>query len=225
MNKLLVTISMVLFTTFSFAQTITYGIKAGANLSTLGLSGPSTDLAINSQSKTGYQIGATVDIGFEHFSIQPGLFYITKGDKFVEQYSILSQNNQYTNTHVTGTTRYNYLQLPVNFLYKLQVSPMVKIYAGGGPYIAYGINGTTTGHSAGPSFPGDYTNPVSFGSGYYSTQNKRIDYGINFVEGVEINKHYTIDLNYSLGIRNINSDISDIASRNRTLALSVGYRF
>lgn len=225
MNKLLVTISLVLCTTFSFAQTITYGIKAGANLSTVAFSGFTPGMAIDNQNRAGYQIGATVDIGFQHFSIQTGLYYITKGGKAVEQYNYIDGFNQNTNLHLNLNTRYNYLELPVNLLYKLQVSPMVKIYAGGGPYLGYGINGTTTDHSTGPSFPGDYTNPVSFGRGYYINENKRLDYGINFIEGVEINKHYTIDLNYSLGIRNIGSQASDIASRNRTLALSVGYNF
>jgi Outer membrane protein beta-barrel domain len=224
MNKLLVTISLVLFTTFSFAQTITYGIKAGANLSTVAFSGSLPDFAINNQNKTGYQIGATVDIGFQHFSIQPGLFYITKGEKYVTEGTYQDQNNQTTGQHVNGNTRYNYLELPVNLLYKLQVSPTVKIYAGGGPYLGYGISGTTNASFTTGTNSSTNQFGVSFGSGGYK-DNKLLDYGINFAEGVEINKHYTIDMNYSLGLRNISHDIGDVQFRNRTLGLSVGYLF
>jgi hypothetical protein len=116
----------------------------------------------------------------------------------------------------------NYLELPVNLLYKIQVAPGTKIYAGGGPYLGYGLSGTTINHLTG-SQTSDYTGGVKFGSDEAKDDYKALDYGVNFTAGVELLKHFTIDLNYGLGLKNISW--SPGSAENRSLALSVGYLF
>ena len=219
MYKLLLTFPLVLITTFSFAQTFDFGIKAGANLSTLPYDGSAPNFSFDHQNKIGFQAGVTADIGFQHFSIQPGLFFITKGEKFTENLSALTGDD----THGTGSTKFNYLEVPVNLLYKLRAAPMLKIYAGGGPYLGYGLSGTTILHITTGSTTSNYQGGASFGSDN-NNEYKLLDYGINFIAGVQLKKHFTVDLNYSLGLRNISwSSGNDF--KNRTLGLSVGYLF
>jgi hypothetical protein len=224
MNKLLLTFSLVLLTTFSFAQTFDFGIKAGVNLSTASVSGP-PPVSIydhpDHQYKTGFQAGVTADIGFQHFSIQPGLFFITKGEKFREDLAFLI-GGQPNSTYETVSTNFNYLELPVNLLYKLQAAPAVRIYAGGGPYLGYGLSGKTTVHVRGDETHDSQAN-APFGS-ENTSEYKSLDYGANFIAGVALKKHFTVDLNYSLGLRNIAWTPGN-GLKNRTLGLSVGYLF
>jgi Outer membrane protein beta-barrel domain len=225
MNKLLLTLSLTLLTTFSFAQTFDLGIKAGVNLSTVSFNNPIPNYVVGFQNTTGFQAGVIEDINFQHFTIQPGLFFITKGDKFTDELSITNPGNSYQsyNYHNTGSEKFNYLELPINVLYKVKASPMAKIYAGGGPYIGYGLSGTTSSQLTG-SQTSDYHGSIDFGTDHTKNDYKLFDYGANLIAGVELKKHYTIDLNYSLGLRNIVwSSIENV--KNRSLGLSVGYLF
>jgi len=222
MNKLLLTLSLVLFTTFSFAQTFNLGVKAGVNLSTTAFSTTYPNYAVDPQNRTGFQVGVVEDINFQHFTIQPGLFFITKGGKFTDEYSI-SDNYQSYSYHTTGTDKFNYLELPVNVLYKVQASSLAKIYAGGGPYAGYALSGSVISQLTG-SQTTNYNESLAFGSDHTKDEYKLFDYGVNFIAGVEIKKHYTIDLNYSLGLRNIAWTTEDNI-KNRSLGLSVGYLF
>ena len=219
MNKLLLTLSLVLFTTFSFSQSLDFGIKGGINLSTVAFSGPALNFTGDNQNRVCYQFGVTADVGFQYLSIQPGLFFITKGGKYIEEFDDVTNSQTYVE-HVVGNNKYNYLELPVNLLYKLQAAPGVKIYAGGGPYMDYSLSGTSIQHVTG-STTYDYQGSISYGSDH-NKDDKRINYGVNFIAGVELKKHFTVDLNYGLGLTSVAWDITD---RNRTLGLSVGYLF
>ncbi len=222
MNKLLLTLSLVLLTTFSFAQTFNLGVKAGVNLSTTAFSTTYANYAVDPQNRTGFQVGVIGDIAFQHFIVQPGLFFITKGGKFTDEYSFLGTYQSYS-YHTTGTDKFNYLEMPVNLLYKVQVAPATKIYAGGGPYIGYALSGSVISQETG-SQTANYNESLAFGNDRTKDEYKPFDYGINFIAGVEIKKHYTIDLNYSLGLKNIVWTPEDNI-KNRSLGLSIGYLF
>ena len=76
MKKLLVTVVLFTFSTFSFAQTFSLGPKAGVNVS--NYSGGD----INSDAKVGYHLGGVLNFGFgEIFSIQPEVLFSTQGAK------------------------------------------------------------------------------------------------------------------------------------------------
>ena len=112
---------------FSLAQSINVGIKAGVNFSKLAAS--SGGLTLTSSSTTGFHVGAVVDLGFDNWSLQPGLLYSTKG-------------GTYGSAADGGTAKLtlNYVEVPVNLLYNI---PLVvgKVFIGGGPYFGYGISG------------------------------------------------------------------------------------
>ncbi len=102
----------------------------------------------------------------------------------------------------------------------MQAVPGVKIYAGGGPYMDYSLSGTSIQHVTG-STTYDYQGNISFGSDHYK-DDMRINDVINFIAGVELKQHFTVDVNYGLGLTSIAWGSTD---RNRTLGLSVGYLF
>jgi hypothetical protein len=217
MKKSILTFLLATATTFIFAQTINFGVKAGVNLSTITSSDGTYH--IDNKNTTGYHAGVIADIGFQQFSIQPGLFFITKGSS----YPGLFADNTGNTAKMTTILKLNYLELPVNVLYKLQALPGVRIYLGGGPYLGYGLSGSWKYPN--PSGPlGSYSHRnVSFGTDTLLDY-KNPDYGINFITGVELKRRFTIDLNYSLGLGNIRWDQA-AKIRNRSMGISLGYLF
>jgi|ERR1700744_5166168 len=216
MKKLLLILCLTGFTTISFAQSINLGVKAGANLSNLAFSGVGYNLG--NQYTTGFHAGLVADIGFQQFSIQPGLFFITKGTMYTD--SLINNLGQKAGTQTLKTTL-NYLELPVNLLYKIQAAPKAKIYLGGGPYLGYGLSGSNEEYTTPASGPTSHSS-LSFGGGFPHYRNP--DYGVNFIAGIEMAKRFTFDLNYSLGLGNLVYP-AGAKLQNRSMGLSVGYWF
>jgi hypothetical protein len=115
------------------AQSIRFGLKAGANLSNL-----SGDLVNQSQynNRFGFHGGVMVNFGLANdlISIQPEVLYSQKGFKYADQsYTVLG--NTYRNT---GSVRYDYLDVPV--LVRLKVS---GVFFEVGPQYSYLMNIST----------------------------------------------------------------------------------
>lgn len=208
MKKLLLTLCLVSATmTISFAQSFNFGIKAGLNLSNQSVNPPNP---WSTKNLTGFHAGVIADIAIKNVSIQPGIFFTTKGEITLENLKQLTgQGGTYDAKEVL-----NYIEVPVNLLYKIKATPAVKIYFGGGPYLAYGISGHGTEAGAFPIYT------VHFDSNGY----KNPDYGVDFVAGVELFKKLLIDVNYDLGLGNL-SRVNDVTIRNRVIGVSVGYLF
>lgn len=208
MKKLLLTICLVLASIITcFAQSFNFGVKAGLNLSNQSMN-PSN--ASSTKNLTGFHAGVIADIGVKDISIQPGLFFTTKGEVTPENLKQLTgQGGTYNAKEVL-----NYIEVPVNLLYKIRTAPAVKIYFGGGPYLAYGISGHGTEAGAFPTYT------VHFDSNGY----KNPDYGVNLVVGGELFKKLLIDVNYDLGLDNL-SRVDGQTIRNRVIGVSVGYLF
>ncbi|MCD8260825.1 MAG: PorT family protein [Bacteroides sp.] len=137
---------------------VTFGITAGANLSTF-----SGDMK-NTQSLLRYQVGITADILLtDNLYLLTGLDLQTKGAK----HSPKSAPN----------VKYNpiYLQLPVNIGYKFDVGPNMRLVINAGPYLAYVIGGKAKS---------DGNKESVFGN----NKLKRLDYGLMGGAGVEIGK-------------------------------------
>ncbi|HEY4195461.1 MAG TPA: porin family protein [Mucilaginibacter sp.] len=192
----------------SFAQSFNIGIKAGLNLSNQSIN-PSG--SVETKNLTGFHAGIIADIGLKDFSIQPGIFLTTKGEVTPQNLKQITGEDQGT---YNAKEVLNYIEVPINLLYKIKVSPMVKIYIGGGPYLAYGISGHGTEAGAFPTYTVHFDN-----DGY-----KNPDYGVNFVAGAELLKKVIFDANYGLGLGNL-SRVDGLSIRNRVIGVSVGYLF
>jgi hypothetical protein len=107
------------------------------------------------------------------------------------------------------TEHLNYLEASEALVYGTQ-STSGTLYAGLGPYIAYGLGGKV-------KFNGG-SEPL-FGSDGY----KRFDAGIHFVGGYRLRSGWSVGVGYDWGLYDKSNDPSDYTSRNRTFSVSVGY--
>jgi len=196
---------MLITSTYTFAQDIKFGIKAGLNLPTMKTEIEGMD--IDSKANLNFQIGGYVDFDFEKFSIQPGLVLNGKGSKV----SVLGLESK---------SSLMYLEVPVNFYYKVPLN-FGNIYLGGGPYAGYGISGKskTKGELLGETL--DEEEDIKFGD---DEDFKALDFGLNFGGGVRLTNGLALGANYGLGLSNMSND-DDAKAKNRVLSFTVGYFF
>lgn len=200
------------------------GIKAGFNSANLTI-----DNAGNVNDKRAipsWHAGLFADLPLlPVLSLQPGVFLTGKGAKFT-----LGDNE--SNNYSEVSTRPMYLEVPVNLVVKLPLPNKVKVFAGAGPYGAYGIGGKNKidGKLLGVSFADEdnieWSNddPKNGNNGNaYNGDLKRFDFGLNIMAGLEIS-HFVLNANYGYGLVNIRpgADNDNSKYQNRVASVSVG---
>lgn len=203
--RLTLMVAMLAIVTAVSAQT-SLGIKGGVNMS--NFYGDELD---DRNVKIGFHVGVAADYEFMYnHAIQTGLFFTTKGAKYQGEFG-----------SVTGEVSLNpmYLQLPVHYAYKIDVSPGTRVVLHAGPYVAYGIGGkanVTISSSEGSS----ETDGVDiFGEDGFD----RFDAGLGLGVGAEFGR-FLVDLGWDMGLVNI-SGYSEANVKNQNAYLSVGYKF
>jgi hypothetical protein len=168
---------------------------------------------LNYNLMVGFHAGANMNLRFgPDLFIQPGLLFSLKGAK------------QEILTDMIRTTKFYYIEIPLNIIYRPQVGDG-HILIGAGPYGAYGIKGEEIDAAYG-TIPVKFLNKADLNNDdfrYY----KPFDGGINLLFGYDLYNGIFIHLNTQLGLLKINSFyIEDKASKkNIGSGLSVGYRF
>lgn len=198
--KLMLVLALFAMVTAVSAQ-VSLGVKGGINMS--NLYGDELD---NENVKFGFNVGLLADIDFSFNSaIQTGLFFTTKGYKYD------SGNLDYTENLM-------YIQLPVHYAYKIDVTPGTRVVFHAGPYAAYGVGGSRkldTGEL------GSLEVDKIFGDGML--QYKPFDAGLGLGVGAEFGP-ILVDLGWDMGLVNI-SNTSNGNVKNQNAYLSVGYKF
>ncbi len=175
---------------------VSLGLKGGINLSNVY-----GDDVSNTDAKIGFHAGILADFEFSYNSaIQSGLIFTTKGYKGGDEVKANSM----------------YLQLPVHYAYKLDVSPGTRIVFHGGPYAAYGVGGKITNGVEMDIF-GD--------EGFF----KRFDAGLGIGVGAEFGP-MILDLGWDFGLLDIVDDdffdeFDTGSVKNKSAYLSIGYKF
>lgn len=213
MKKILLLAGLTIASLTTFAQTTTFGVNAGANFSKLTSSADGG--SASTQSLTGFHVGGVVDIGFsEQFSIQPGLLFSTKGGKS-------SYNIDVDGTNFSGSAKItlNYLEVPVNFIYKAPAGEG-NVFIGAGPYVGYGLSASSSVTGDGATQDGEGT---KFGSG--DDDIKRVDFGVNFLVGYQLKQGLAISAGYGLGIANLSNSSDNGNTKNQVVTVSLGYFF
>lgn len=217
MKKLfLMTIALVIangvFGQYSY-QGMEWGIRAGVNFPTYGLSG--SDEQYTPFSSTSFHLTGFVDIPIaQHkFYFQPGLSLQGKG-------SIIVSDRR---GKVTQSTLW--LEVPMNFVARFAVVDGSGIFGGIGPYVAYGLSGN---NNYDISWRRDHD---EFAFGNEGTL-KNLDYGVNIIAGYEFLNKMLVHVGYSLGLSDLrgaygnnNRYFPEGKVTNRAISIGVGYNF
>ncbi|WP_212000717.1 porin family protein [Chitinophaga sp. HK235] len=209
------------------------GVKGGWNLSNITTtSGGSTE---DAKTLSGFNVGVIADLPLvpRILSFQPGVFYTTKGTK-----SEVGDKN-----HVSLTSPYakysqnpSYIEVPLNLIGKLPIGEGASLFAGVGPYFAFGVAGrnkyeavTVAGAASGSSdIKWDDDTPFNNGDLNQGRDKwKRFDWGGNVQVGAEIS-NFLISAQYGIGFAKVYSgqdNNADDKNKNRVFSVSVGYLF
>jgi hypothetical protein len=203
MKKVLLAATAIFTFGLATAQDISYGAKAGLNMSTL------TGDVEDAKSIFGFHVGGFVEIKIsEKFAIQPELLYSTQGAK-----SEFQEDFEGTLVKVSETLNLGYLNIPI--MAKYYVSEKFNIQAG--PQIGLNLSAKAKAEA---SFDG-----VSFSETVdIKDEVEALDLGFNFGLGYNISEKLFLEGRYNIGLSNISKD-SEFKAQNGVFQLSVGYRF
>ena len=190
----IVFLAAVLTASYAQAQEMTYGVRAGFNLTNMwGGDGLDTKM------KPGFQIGIVADYDImEDFAFQMGLLFATQGFK-----------TEADEDDFSLTTNLNYLQIPMNAQYKLDLGG-AKLLLQAGPYLGYGLGGKMTGKVGSKSV----SENIKFGDDGFNA----FDFGLGFGAGLQFN-NVQVGLGYNLGLAKFSAD----GFRNNGLAVTLTY--
>jgi len=202
MKKLLV-VSIALFSLISLnAQNIRFGVTAGTSIASQKFK--SSGITISGDSKVGFTAGVLADMGLsENFVFQPGLNFTQKGSKI-------------SSDGMTATQTLNYIELPLNFLFKTAAGSG-SFFGGIGPVLGYGISGKAES--------GGESQDIHFGNGD-NDDYKPFEFSGNIIAGYEFSNGFLISANYNHGFSNIlNGAGSDASAKNNYFGIRLGYKF
>jgi len=221
-NKLLsIVLILVISASFAIAQeksTMSFAVIGGLNFQNLNGKAFNGDKLKNDM-LLGYHFGANVQIPIvPEFYFQPGILFSTKGAKNVSTLS-------------TSTTKLNYIEIPLNMVYKASLGKGFFML-GFGPYLAYGIGGkvTTKGSSITLEQNVKFKSIVQSGDDLLVPYYKPFDAGANIFVGYEMSSGIFLQLDTQFGMLNINPEYKGFTAdkssvKNTGFGLSVGYRF
>lgn len=193
-------------------QIVRLEFKGGVNLSDQSVR--AMGMAVKGSYMIGFHAGMLFNIdASDEFSIQPGVFYSNKGYRYNQALAI---GTRIAPKPVMGKVQINYVEAPVNMLYKFDIKETIIGYFGGGGYAGYGLSGSYI-------MQGRKTD-IAFAKAIEGFQYKNPDYGVNGIIGSQISKHVLIEANYSLGLNNL-SFYQGYTIHNRSTGLSIGYLF
>jgi hypothetical protein len=149
-----------------------------------------------------WQAGLALAISVGKIAFQPALLFSQKGERFAIQTYTGDFVGIYTSTN--GSTRTNWLEMPLNIVYTMHGDHGLQLFAG--PYVALGVGGRQRGITTNTVFGGgntsgarDFDNQITYGP---DTNNQRLDLGTNFGIGYLLGP-VQVQLGYSLGLRNL----------------------
>ncbi len=208
-TSLIAVVLLIGITASAQEKPLTFGVKAGVNLSNMGGDASGTD------AKIGFQGGVTLD-----YAITPELYIIsglnvsTKGFKMKD---VEMDFSDWGKGDYSGDVTFNpiYLELPIHLGYKLRVADNTKLVFQAGPYLAYGVGGKATIKK---NIGGEEKGNVFSTGGL-----KEFDFGFGGAVGAEFGK-IGVNLGYDFGFVNV-ADTDEGKFKNMNAYLTVGYKF
>ncbi|MDY0102716.1 MAG: porin family protein [Lentimicrobium sp.] len=199
-----------------------FGIIGGVNFQNLNGKDMDGDKLENDMI-VGFHAGINVQLPIApQFYFQPGFMFSTKGGE---------NSTTLLGTTITSTYKLSYIELPLNLVYKGELSNGY-VLLGFGPYVAYGIGGKATIEGGAVTLESDieFKKEVETGDPLTTSYFKPLDAGANIFFGYELASGIFAQLDAQLGLININPDDkrlpdNKLAIKNTGFGLSLGYRF
>jgi hypothetical protein len=212
-SRLLLTASLIFAATTVFSQ-VKIGPALGINFANSSVKFDGEK--INTTGVTLFHWGAIAEISIaENFAFQPGLLYSSKGFKMKEVAPELQG--------VSVTRKVNYLDIPLNFMYKVNMGQKSNFIVLAGPYLSYGLSGTSkVGGDLGGFGSIGSSQDIKFGSGD-DAEAKRFDFGLNGGAGFQFGK-FQITAQYGLGLYNT-TPIEDVKAYSHVFGISTAFLF
>ena len=201
----------------SHAQ-VSFGAQIGANIGMGHASDENATLAalsVANDPKVGFLIGVLGEVDFGQLGFRPELNYIQKGSK----YGFGSGSSKIT---------LNYIQVPLNVVYNLELGKSGKLFFGLGPEVAFGISGNSKNSSGKTKVKFDGKETDSSGGDNYKHL-KRTDFGVTVLAGFQLEMGAFAKIGYTLGLTDIDPDKNNSdpyfrsSYKNRGLSICVGY--
>ncbi|MBW1613263.1 MAG: PorT family protein [Deltaproteobacteria bacterium] len=195
----------------------TFGLKAGLNMATMFEEDDYDTYSNDYSMNPGFHLGLTVGVPFNDFlSFESGLLLETKGMKYED--NILDVD-------VVVKANLFYLDIPLTLRATTNLESGLKLYGAVGPYVGIGLSGKLKAKAEYQGETETEEEDINWGNDEDMDDLKRIDMGLTFGGGIEINA-ITLGISYDLGLSNISSYQDEgTTSQNRVLRFSVGYMF
>jgi hypothetical protein len=155
-------------------------------------------------------------------TLRSGVNFLQQGIKL--NATITDIGEQVTNIETQAKANLSYLQVPVNLLYTTKGA--LSFYAGGGPYVSFGLSGKTKQEITYKYEDGSSETEKEETDAFKKDENgdaafKRFDYGVGALAGVKMGNLFA-HVGYQLSLGNI-SKAEQEKYKHRGLQLTVGY--
>lgn len=196
--------ALLLFANLVTAQeSVRYGLKAGLNLA--NYNARVSIIELNTKSIPSFYVTAFADIPIQNsvFSVQPGLSFQGKGAKLSGEFADPT-SSQYP-APVIGVTyieRPYWIEVPVNLIGRTEIGGGNQFLLGVGPYLSFGIGGEYSIRTSGSSLMDMFGigGDIDYGQ---NGELKSVDFGFNFMAGIELVSGFGIQAGYGLGLTDI----------------------
>jgi len=205
---------MIAAVSASFAQDFTFGARIGMNVANIG-GDPKPEM----DAKLGFKAGIVADFPLaDNIYLEPGLYFSPKGAK--KEYSVLG---------VTSKTycNLNYVEIPINGVYKFEVNSNFAVRGHVGPYFGFGILGKTKTKVDGKVDKESKVSNFKDGHNKYDEPHNdysKFDFGLNFGAGIEFSVCY-LGVQYGMGFVDFNRNRGDQKLRNNVFSVDFGINF
>lgn len=231
MKKVLLVSALALFGAVN-AQ-VKYGLKAGYNLSNVGVSSSATSVKAFLGSKSGFNAGAFVEAGLgNNFSLQGEVLYSNVGTKLkVEQDGSAVDLSKVADldisdfgfTKANATLSMSQIAVPVSLKYRF--GDKFSVLGGASMNFQAGVKTKVEvdGNDVKPYLERELGAKLD---DVVKDQLSTINFGLHLGAEYQINNNVFVDARYNFGISNLNRDFSDyVKVKQRYLQLGLGYKF
>ena len=202
------------------AQSVKFGIKAGANIATLTGDAVADDVSM----KVGFNAGGLAEIKFtDMIALQPEVLFSMQGARTVDRTNDIAGNR----FEDERTVNLGYINVPV----MLKIYPTKSFFLEGGPQVGFLISAKSKNEETSNFVDG--TTTVESQTVDIKDNLKTLDVAFNIGLGYDFTENLFINARYSLGLTNIYDtpdllgalSVTELDAKNGTISVNVGYKF